>query len=156
MLAFQSIVDATVSTAAVVHALFDRLESNGSELVLFDINRLSGISRSSTRRSPRSCRASLTGRRDAMRARSSPTRTRIRSRWWSAQSIQTRQRILTRQLGLAWPPGMFSLSHIALPFTLDDDVYGRNPLPSSLDVVRLGTLSPRGERAVLTRYRWRR
>ena len=45
---------------------------------------------------------------------------------------------------------MFSLAHIALPFTLDDDVYGRNPRPSALDVVRLGTLSPRGERAVLT------
>ena len=58
--------------------------------------------------------------------------------------------IVTRPLGLAWPPEMFSLSHIALPFTLDDDVYGRNPRPSSFDVVRLGTLSPRGERAVLT------
>jgi hypothetical protein len=45
---------------------------------------------------------------------------------------------------------MFSVSHIALPFTLDDDVYGRTPRPSSFDVVRLGTLSPRGERAVLT------
>jgi hypothetical protein len=45
---------------------------------------------------------------------------------------------------------MFSLAHIALPFTVDDDVYGRNPLPSSVNVVRLGTLSPRGERAVLT------
>ena len=45
---------------------------------------------------------------------------------------------------------MFSLSHIALPFTLDDEVYGGSPRRSSLDVVRLGTLSPRGERAVLT------
>ena len=93
VLAFQSIVDATVSTAAVVHALFDQLESNGSELVLFDINRLSGIDRSSTRRSRRSCRASPTGRRGAMRARSSPTRTRIRSRWWNARLIQTQRRL---------------------------------------------------------------
>ena len=43
VLAFQSLVDATVSTDAVVHALFDQLDANGSELVLFDINRLSGI-----------------------------------------------------------------------------------------------------------------
>ena len=43
VLAFQSLVDATVSTVAVVHALFDQLESNGAELVLFDINRLSGM-----------------------------------------------------------------------------------------------------------------
>ena len=43
VLAFQSVVDATVSTDAVVHALFDQLADNGSELVLFDINRLSGL-----------------------------------------------------------------------------------------------------------------
>ena len=43
MLAFQSLVDATVSTDAVVHALFDQLDGNGSELVVFDINRLSGL-----------------------------------------------------------------------------------------------------------------
>jgi hypothetical protein len=52
--AFQSIVDATVSTDAVVHALFDQLESNGSELVLFDINRLSdgAVHRSGGRHDP--------------------------------------------------------------------------------------------------------
>ena len=43
VLAFQSLVDATVSTDAVVHALFDQLDGNGSELVVFDINRLSGL-----------------------------------------------------------------------------------------------------------------
>ena len=45
--------------------------------------------------------------------------------------------------------GYYGLA-LRMPFTLDDDVYGRNPRPSSFDVVRLGTLSPRGERAVLT------
>ena len=43
MLTFQSVVDATVSTSAVVQAMFDQFEANGSELVLFDINRLSGM-----------------------------------------------------------------------------------------------------------------
>ena len=43
MLAFQSLVDPTVSTSAVVHALFDQLDGNGSQLVMFDINRLSGL-----------------------------------------------------------------------------------------------------------------
>ena len=33
-------------------------------------------------------------------------------------------RIVTRPLGLAWPPEMFSLSHVALPFPPDDPVYG--------------------------------
>ncbi len=56
----------------------------------------------------------------------------------------------TRPLGLSWPSEMFSLAHIALPFAMDDEVYGERPRPSSGDIVRLGTLSPRGERAVLT------
>ena len=150
VLAFQSLVDATVSTAAVVHALFDQLDANGSELVLFDINRLSGMEpfiepataallSQLTDAAPRHYRRALVTNagRDSLDVveRSIPAE---------------RTEIATRPLGLAWPPEMFSLAHIALPFTLDDDVNGRNPRPSSFDVVRLGTLSPRGERAVLT------
>jgi hypothetical protein len=36
---FQSVVDFTVSTRAIVDALYVQLPANGSELVLFDINR---------------------------------------------------------------------------------------------------------------------
>lgn len=43
ILAFQSVIDATVSTPAVVVDLFDHLPASGHELVLFDINRSSGI-----------------------------------------------------------------------------------------------------------------
>ena len=39
LLAFQSLLDSTVSTRAVVRTLFAHLPANGSELVLFDINR---------------------------------------------------------------------------------------------------------------------
>ena len=39
MLTFQSVVDFTVSTRAIVNALYVNLPANGSELVLFDINR---------------------------------------------------------------------------------------------------------------------
>jgi len=150
VLAFQSLVDATVSTDAVVHALFDQLDGNGSELVLFDINRLSGmepfidpalatiLSRLTDRSARRYGRALVTNAdHDSLEV-------------VERSILAGRTEIVTRPLGLAWPPEMFSLAHIALPFTVDDAVYGRNPLPSSSDVVRLGTLSPRGERAVLT------
>ena len=43
----------------------------------------------------------------------------------------------------------FSLSHIALPFSPNDPVYGRSPDESLGKIVHLGLLSPRGERAVL-------
>src|SRR5262249_2943906 len=38
-LTFQSVMDFTVSTSAIVSALYDQLPANGSELVLFDVNR---------------------------------------------------------------------------------------------------------------------
>ncbi len=43
VLAFQSIVDTTVSSPAVIHDLFDHLPPGRSELVLFDLNRQAGI-----------------------------------------------------------------------------------------------------------------
>ena len=39
ILTFQSIVDYTVSTRSVANSLYARLPDNGSELVLFDLNR---------------------------------------------------------------------------------------------------------------------
>ena len=150
MLAFQSVVDATVSTAAVVHALFDQLESNGSELVLFDLNRLSGME-PFIDPAVATILSRLTDREPRRYARALVTNENQDSLEVVERSIPPgATEIVTRPLGLAWPPEMFSLAHIALPFTPDDDLYGRNPLPSSVDVVRLGTLSPRGERAVLT------
>ncbi len=41
MLTFQSLVDATVLTSAIVDRLYNRMTPNNSELVLFDVNRLS-------------------------------------------------------------------------------------------------------------------
>jgi alpha-beta hydrolase superfamily lysophospholipase len=150
VLAFQSLVDATVSTDAVVHALFDQLDDNGSELVLFDINRLSGMEPFIEPASAATL-SRLTDASPRRYGRALVTNAGRDSLDVVERSIRPdRTEIATRPLGLAWPPEMFSLAHIALPFTLDDEVYGGNPRPSSLDVVRLGTLSPRGERAVLT------
>ena len=43
VLTFQSVLDATVSTSAVVDSLYRNLPANGSELVLFDVNRRAGV-----------------------------------------------------------------------------------------------------------------
>jgi hypothetical protein len=42
------------------------------------------------------------------------------------------------------------LSHVAIPFPVTDPVYGREGFGAQPDTIRLGVLSPRGERAVLT------
>jgi len=54
-------------------------------------------------------------------------------------------------LGLEYPAQVFSLSHVALPFPLNDSLYGL--LPDSTDEdfgVQLGAMSFRGERGTLT------
>jgi hypothetical protein len=53
-------------------------------------------------------------------------------------------------IGLKWPPEVFSLSHVALPFPEDDPVYGSLATDSPTAPVALGLLSPRGEKSVLT------
>jgi hypothetical protein len=51
-------------------------------------------------------------------------------------------------LGLAWPAGVISLSHVALPFPLDDPLYGQRP-PDNEDVLFLGQMAIQGERGLL-------
>jgi hypothetical protein len=49
---------------------------------------------------------------------------------------------------LAWPSGVYSLSHIALPIPPDDPLYGRFP-PDDGDAIYLGDIAMRGERDLL-------
>ena len=150
MLAFQSVVDATVSTDAVVHALCDQLADNGSELVLFDINRLAGLE-PFIRADTAQVLSRLTDRSPRRYGRALVTNASRDALDVVERSIAAgRTEIVARPLALAWPAEMFSLSHVALPFTLEDELYGRTPRPAAGDLLRLGILSPRGERAVLT------
>jgi hypothetical protein len=51
-------------------------------------------------------------------------------------------------LGLAWPAGVISLSHVALPIPPDDPLYGRRP-PENEDTLFLGEMAMQGERGLL-------
>jgi alpha-beta hydrolase superfamily lysophospholipase len=150
ILTFHSLVDATVSTPAVVHALYDVIADERSELVLFDINRSSGLvpfirpddatllSRL-TDHSPRRYRRTLI-------TNAEPTSLVVAERSVAPGSTS----IDVRPLDLAWPRDVFSLSHVAVPFPLSDPVYGREEVAGDAQLIRLGVLSPRGERAVMT------
>jgi hypothetical protein len=54
-----------------------------------------------------------------------------------------------RPLGLVYPFGVFSLSHVALPFPASDGLYGSDPDPADDFGIRLGTIAARGERGAL-------
>jgi len=149
VLTFQSVVDFTVSTPAVISGLYAHLPSNGSELVLFDLNRAAALS------------VLLRDAAETVLSRILPPpprhyRTVIISNA-AADRYDVSERVTeagdtteqVRALDLAFPRGIFSLSHVALPFPLSDSLYGLQPDESEYFGVHLGAIAPRGERGVL-------
>ena len=57
--------------------------------------------------------------------------------------------ITSEPIGLSWPDSIYSLSHVALPFPIDDPVYGGEGQGREAGSISLGRLSPRGEKSVL-------
>ena len=150
ILTFQSIVDATVSTPAVIHQLYDRWPSNGSELVLFDVNHVSGID-VFVRPADRTLVERLFDREPRQYRRILVTNGSAETRSVEARTIESGARdVARRPLDLAWPPEVFSLTHVAIPFPVTDPLYGIDASTSIAGLLPIGRLSPRGERAVLT------
>jgi alpha-beta hydrolase superfamily lysophospholipase len=147
VLAFQSVVDTTVSSLAVVHDLFDHLPPGKSELVLFDLNRQAGVDLFTK---PEEVLPKLIGDKPRGYAVTLITNTRPDTLDVSAMSVAAGASEITAEpLGLSWPDSIYSLSHVALPFPIDDPVYGGEGQGRELGSVSLGRLSPRGEKSVL-------
>ncbi|RKT44192.1 alpha/beta hydrolase [Thiocapsa rosea] len=149
IITFQSVVDFTVSTRAIVTSLYAQLPQNGSELVLFDINRNTkfgplirpGTETALERLLPPTPRAFKT----TVIANAGPDSSEVVERVIDAGEIQER----TSALGLTYPREVFSLSHVALPFPIDDSLYGLEPNEDEDFGAHLGALAIRGERGVL-------
>ena len=147
VLAFASAVDATVSTPALVQGLFARLPVGGHELVLFDINRETNIETLLVD-DPKPGLAAMLDQPNLAFALSV-----IANRNEASREVVVRHKkpgeseTTETALGLAWPEDLYSLSHIALPFTKEDPLYGIGE-PNGIEL-RLGGLALRGERGVL-------
>ncbi len=148
IMVFKSTVDATVSTDAVVDRLLDPLASELNELVLFDINRFAAKSTLLV-----SDPAPLTERLMAdnklpftltLITNENPESSKVIARHKAPFSSE----ISDTRLDLAWPLGVISLSHVALPFPPDDPLYGVNP-PEDFTRVYLGQMAIKGERDLL-------
>jgi alpha-beta hydrolase superfamily lysophospholipase len=150
ILAFSSLVDSTVDTWATVDALFGHLQDNGSELVLFDVNR-SVVAAGFLKNNFDERLAALVARTDRHYTLSLVTNARAGAPEAVIKTLAPGSTTVAETpLGLAWPPQIFSLSHLAVPFRPDDPLFGIEPdLPLTYGV-RLGLMAPRGERGVLT------
>lgn len=149
ILTFQSVVDFTVSTPAVISGLYAHLPANGSELVLFDLNRAAAVS-------PllRDAAESVLSRilpAPPRRYRTAIVTNAAADRYDVVEGVTEAGAVdeQVHPLGLAFPSGIFSLSHVALPFPMGDSLYGMTPESGEDFGIHLGALAPRGERGVL-------
>ncbi|HMN76397.1 MAG TPA: alpha/beta hydrolase [Burkholderiaceae bacterium] len=151
ILTFQSVVDFTVSTQAIVDSLYAVLPANGSELVLFDVNRHAQLAPLLRARSldaldrilpapPRNYRTAVIANGDK------PSGVVVERGIDAGATVPT-----TRPLSIEYPTGMFSLSHIALPFAMDDPLYGIEAAPDAHKEfgINLGSVGGRGETGAL-------
>jgi alpha-beta hydrolase superfamily lysophospholipase len=148
VLAFQSAVDTTVSTPAVVYDLFDRLgDGRGHQLVLFDLNRQARVDAFIKPGAllPRIESAARRGYDVTLITNTDAGTLEVSALTRAAGSDD----MASRPLNLSWPEAMFSLSHIALPFPEDDPIYGARGDATERGGLSLGRLTPRGEKDVL-------
>jgi len=149
VIAFQSVVDATVVTSSLVDRFFGKLRAETSELVLLDINRFNPVRRF--------LRHDVDGFLDRLEGadRLPFELTVVTNSDEGSREMVARRRAAERPgfsegepLGLSWPPQVYSLSHVAVPFPPDDPLYGIAGDSAGFGM-RLGMLDPRGERRML-------
>lgn len=149
ILAFQSMVDATVSTEAVIETLYGRLPNEGHRLVLFDANRVGG--------ERQILKPEVFAERDRLlggpvlpfdleivtneKDDESPV-----SSWIRAAGGTGVEHVPTN---LLWPRDLFALSHVAVPVPADDPVYGAVRPAKQSGRVWLGHAALYGERDML-------
>ena len=141
ILAFQSVVDATVSTKAIV-AFFKRQNGSDHELVIYDMNRFQHFSEW--------IKAEIRDLKTFKQSAPLPMTVTILSNESASDRTIAEYKLNRGELeyeitstNLAWPKTVYSLSHIAIPFSPDDEQYGVNGSA-------IGTYSPSGEHGIIS------
>lgn len=150
VLTFQSVVDNTINARAIVTNLYEKLPANGSELLVYDINRNSTLLHLMRERPEHPAdyfqsKAPLTYG-VTVAANRSESAMEIDALKLAAEQTE----IAVEATNFSWPEKFYSLSHIAIPFRADDMVYGDGitPNPHNPGIV-IGALAPHGEKGIL-------
>jgi len=135
--------------SAVLDDLYEKLPDNNSELVMFDVNHVGELeefiaprhklflSRAMNEGSGKYAVSVVTNRAGN-----------------DAGVVELRQAagipgFIDRNLGYSWPEDVYSLTHVALPFPLDDEVYGLESVKADTRYPHLGRVQILGESGAL-------
>jgi len=133
----------------VMSSLYDQLPQNGSEVVLFDLNRSvrfrTFLRVASYTALSRLLRVGPQNYRTTVIANASQDSAHTVERSVDAGEVDVR----VKPLDIDYPQDIFSLSHVAIPFPITDALYGIAPNDEENFNENLGTLAPRGERGTL-------
>jgi alpha-beta hydrolase superfamily lysophospholipase len=146
VLAMQSVVDSTVRVPKLISSVFERLQNNSNELFLFDIDRFDQIANLfnlsfEDHVFPNLEKEDLPYQLTILRnAKSDSRKVALESRV-GGQSFE-------EVLELEWPEGIVSLSHIAIPFSASDRLYGNRAATTNTGI-NFGSISLRGESSAL-------
>jgi len=150
-LTFLSWSDSTVSTEATIRRLYDRLSNSGNELVVFDINRFDELAAFIPSGQEKAL-DDLAAREDLPFRLTVIGNLNLKSDELARRTKAPRSTTIDMQpLGMSWPPDVYSLAHVAIPFAPDDPVYGiEGTVHEIYRGLPLGALQPRGETRMLS------
>ncbi len=149
ILTFQSLVDKTVITSAVLDKLYEKLPANGSELVLFDINRREELEEYILPKHKLLLNRAMNGGSGKYAVSAVTNRAENDHRVLELRQAAGVPGFVGRTLPYAWPDDVYSLSHVALPFPLDDEVYGLESGGADSGYPHLGRVQMLGESGAL-------
>ena len=144
VLSFASIVDSTVSVPAIVNNLYKRLPEGNHTLVLFDINHhfsSNHLVKQSIATSIQNLRKTPLNAHYTFDLISDMNAT-------DGTLMQVTNGKIAKRLHLLWPKRLYSLSHLAMPISSNDPLYGDPNAPKSPGI-QLGHLAIYGETSVL-------
>jgi len=142
------VVDATVATPVLVSGLFDRLATQGHELVLFDINRNAEAEPILVSHPEAATRKLLDNRTLPFLLTVVTNRSKDTNDIIIRQKAANSEEIVDIAVDLKWPDNVFSLSHTALPFPPDDPIYGAEA-QTDQPGIHLGKIDLLGEKGLL-------
>lgn len=148
VVAWQSVVDSTVGSTGVADRLFAHLHGAQHRLVLFDVNRSQAwrsLQRPAAREQIERLRQGAHAYTLDVATNDDTQNGILRVHRHAPDGTQS-----PRDTTLAWPAGLVSLGHVALPFLPDDPVYGFVPGSGHAGLPSIGSLLLRGESGAIT------